>query len=568
MISRLFIKNFVIVRNIELSFSQGLQILTGETGAGKSVIVGAIDLVLGGRLKTDVFFDTDQPVFLEVEFSLDEAKACLISEQFELDKDDVLECLILTREISVSGKSKFFLNGRRTTSSLIRDLRAYLIDFHGQRDQQKLFDNLYQLDIVDSFAGLDKSVSTFSEFYHETEHQISKLKRLKKEEQEKEERIRLYQYQIEEISSLKLKLNEDVELESEISLISHAEDILNLSSTMEQEIYESENSIYDRLNSFISQLQEFQHDNERIKGSLEALTSSVELLDESVNEIREMQHIIDFDPDRLRELEERFDIINRIKTKYNKDIPGILNYIADISKQIDAFDNSSTTISELEDDIAERLERLKKMAIELSLNRRKAAKNLAIDIENNIKNLAIPDARVEFDFICDSDKLESGDFDINSLTQYGVDEVEIMFSANKGKQLQPLKLAASGGELSRFLLTVKKVMSDKLPERTIIFDEIDTGIGGKTATLLGEFIKRISSYHQVLCISHLAQIAIFSDRHFAIEKETKNDVTELIIQQLDSDERRKEIARMMSGSKSDLALKYADEILNKQELAQ
>lgn len=566
MIKNLLIENFIIVRKTELQFTEGLQVLTGETGAGKSVIAGAIDLVLGGKIKTEILFNEELPAKLEIEFTIDNSKVEFVKILKGYGIDDLSEGLFITREISVAGKSRFFLNGRRVSSLVILELREYLIDFHSQRDQQKLFDNNYQLEIIDFFADLSKKKEHYSDLYKKTVEKIKHLKFLESAEKEKKDKIKLFEYQISEIKTINLQINEDDKLEKEANLINHAVEIINLSTTMEQRIYESDNSIYDVLNSFIHQLQDYENDNDRIKNCLDNLKSSIEMLDESVNEIREMPNIIDFDVERLHEIETRLDAINRLKLKYKMNIEEIILYKDKIEKDLSDFDNQSEEIENLKIEINGLLSSLLEKSKSLSKKRQEKAKLLERNIEKNIRKLAIPDAKVEFKFIRSAKDIKEAK--IENFSVNGVDEVEIMFSANKGKKIQPLKLAASGGELSRFLLTVKKVMSDKLEKRTIIFDEIDSGIGGQTANLLGDFIKNISQYHQIVCISHLAQIAAFAQNHFAIGKKTVNNRTELVISELNDTERRKEIARMLSGSKSELALKYADEILNRQELAQ
>ncbi|MCK4957666.1 MAG: hypothetical protein KAS49_08515, partial [Candidatus Cloacimonetes bacterium] len=344
--------------------------------------------------------------------------------------------------------------------------------------------------------------------------------------------------------------NEDEKLQSELNLLTHAEDIINCATELEQDVYEKEHSIYDAINLFIFRLSEFEKDNEHIAKGLSLLRDSAANLEEAVEEIRDLQGIIEFDTVRMESVQNRLNELNNLKMKYKMNISEIMKYSDKIELELKSFSSNKENIGKLQQLLDEDLNKLNILAEKLSRKRISAAKLFEKELMQNIRELAIPDAMINIKF---DKQIKYSNSCLRDYSNNGIDEVEIYFSANKGKEVQPLKLAASGGELSRFMLAVKKILSDKLSQRTVIFDEIDTGIGGKTAELLGEFIYEISKYHQVVCITHLAQIAAFANKHYAIYKKDTNSKTVVDIRYLDLHKRKNEIARMMSGSNSEIA---------------
>ncbi|MBC8416662.1 MAG: DNA repair protein RecN [Candidatus Cloacimonetes bacterium] len=562
MIKSLRIDNFIIVEKLLLDFEKGLQVLTGETGAGKSIIVGAIDVILGGPVRPGMVYDESKPAYLETVFDIDKENKPLTNLLGKHDIDLSENEIFLAKEIASNLRGKSFLNGRRITNPVVKEFREVLLDFHSQRDQQRLFDTEYQLEVLDKFGNMMPQREKFGNKFRETEQKIKDLIKLEAKEKELSEKVNLYHYQVDEIEKMQLKNGEDSNLQTELNLLTNAEDILNQAVQMEQIIYENENSVYDIINGFISQFSRFEEDNPHLKNAVSSLHESLANLDESISQIREVQNIINVDSTRLEEVQERLDSINSVCLKYKRNVPQILEYIQFIKKELASYSSNQDKIKQMQAEIENDVSCLRNMADELTESRRKAAARFEEEIESNIKKLAIPDARIEIKF-----DNEYRDKEITNklagLNATGQDEIDIFFSANKGVKLQSLRFAASGGELSRFLLTVKKILSDKLDSRTIIFDEIDAGIGGRTADLLADFIHNIGRFHQVLCISHLPQIASYADRHFAIVKKSGAQASQVEVSVLDKNEKREEIARMLSGSTSELAIKHADEIINK-----
>lgn len=561
MIKSFSVENFIIVEKLELDFSNGLQVLTGETGAGKSIIVGAISLILGSDIHSGMLMDPKKTSKLEAVFNINKANKQFI-ELLKIHEIDVSEDeVFFAKEINTNLRSKSFINGRRVSKEIIKQFRDVLIDFHSQRDQQKLFDTDFQLEVLDIYGKLETRRNAFSSKYKTIESKTKKLKSLRRKESELTEKIKLYQYQIEEITNIAPRIGEDDKLQAELNLLTNAENILEIANQLEQEIYENENSVYDILTSYISQLGKFKDDNINIKSAVENLQSASAELDNTVNSVREVQNIIEVDSSRLEYIQSRLSEINTLTLKYKGSISEILDYQKDVQSQIDSYSSGKEEIEELDREITDDLKKLYQLADELSDKRKKAAEKFEKEIVSNIKKLAIPDAAISFKFTkLDNDESSDG---LKGINEFGKDEVDIYFSANKGVRLQPFRIAASGGELSRFLLAIKKILSDRLDTKTIIFDEIDSGIGGKTSELLAEFIHDIGKYHQVLCISHLPQIASNADRHFSIQKISSSKSSEVKVKILDEKERRIEIARMLSGSETELALKHADEIIKK-----
>ncbi len=562
MITQIKLNNFIIVKSLQVDFDYGLQIITGETGAGKSILIGAVDIIFGVPVNAGVLLDDSKPALLEATFSIEENNELFIKLLSEHDVDISEPDVTFSRQIESDLRTRSFINGRRVSRQIIKDFRQALIDFHSQRDQIKLFDTAYQREVLDSFGDLVDVRGKYAELYHKVRSDIDNLRRMEQEEKEQKERIKLYEYQSQELEEAELREGEDEALQSELSLLNNAEEILNDAAHFEQTVYENENSVFDLLSGYIHKLSQYEESNQHIGNAKKSLEDAVANLEDSINEVRAVMDIIEVDSSRIEQVEERLNLINTLKVKYKMSIPEMLSYHDEIKEKIDTYSSAKDQIVNLQKEIESQIEELNKKAEQLSTKRQRAALKFATEIKKAISRLAIPDAEVELRFAT----INSGDNNgLKNLDETGKDEVEIYFSANKGVKMQPLKVVASGGELSRFLLSIKKILSDKLDRKTIILDEIDAGIGGRTAELLGDFIHEIGKFHQVICITHLPQIATFADRHFSISKISKKAHPEIWIKELDNKEKREEIARMLAGSDSDIALQHAEEILIKKK---
>ena len=558
MINYLKISNFILVEETALNLHSEFNVITGETGAGKSVIAGAIGVVFGSAINSGMLYNKNKTAKIEVAFQVlpEYSEFNKLLQKYEIDINDDNEVFFL-REIYPTLKSRNFINGRRVSKSILKEFRDVLIDFHHQKEQLKLFDTEYQLELLDKYGKLSENVREFINKYNKLKRAKQNLKELQNFEEEQKEKIQLYKYQLQEIDDLDIKTGEDETIQTEINLLNHSEEILQIASEIEHRIYESDNSVYDVLNGFSASLSHFVDDNDIIKRSDDSLRTAISSLDDTVSAIREIQNVIEVDEQRLSELETRFDELNRIKLKYKMSLEELIEYKRDISKIITNFSSNIKLIEDAKKEVTILSVEAIKTAEKNSQLRKKAAKKMEAEVEKNLRKLAMPNAKVEIRF--ENKQVTS----VEDLQVSGADLIEFYFSANAGKELQPLKIAASGGEISRFLLVIKKILSAELENKTIIFDEIDSGIGGKTSIVLGKYISDISNYHQILCISHLAQVASFAQKHFAIDKKSTNKFSAMFIKELDEKAKKKEIARMMSGSDSDLALQYAEEILKK-----
>lgn len=560
MLKSIKLKNYILVKEIELHFEEGLNIFSGETGAGKSVIIEAINTVLGGQVKNGMLFDKNTKAEIELVFTIDDAN-------FNLEKlitangIDVSEGeLFFSKIINTNLKAAAYINGIRTTNSVIKEFRTALIDFHSQRDQQKLFDNEYQLEIIDAFGNLEGLRNKFTDAYKMYEAKLKEYKNLLLQEKTGKDKFDLYSYQIEEIRNAGLKDKEDEELESEYQLLNHAEDLQNLEREYRTFCFDIDNSIFDRINSFLARLSDFDSDNPRLKQSASYLQECLANLEETASELEQLSSSIDLDPQRLIDVSERIDFLNSLKNKYNRSISEIISFADEISLFMKNYNTHQDTIKALAEQLKTDLSNLKILADQLSSARKKTALKFQKKMVKDIRQLSMPAAVMEVKFYPLS--LNSQNY-FQQITDTGNDSVEFYFSANKGKEMQPLKSAASGGEQSRFLLAVKKILAEHLSSKTVVFDEIDSGIGGKTAELTGEYISDIAGFHQVICITHLAQIAVFGDCQFLISKLVKNNISQIEVKKLDNNQKTLEIARMLSGSDSSLAIKHAEELRNK-----
>lgn len=566
MLTELFLQNYILIPELRLRFERGMSVITGETGAGKSILVGALNLVFGKSSIQQIAFDPRKDVYLEVTFNIshkhDQVTAYLESIGVSVTEDE----LVGAREITTSGKSTSFLNGRKTSLSVLKELHDLLIDFHHQRDQQNLLSPSFQMDLLDNFGNLMPLRTSFRDAFTN----LKDLLKLRQELQEEQERNRqlceLYRFQSEELASAQLKSGEDAELEQEFNLLSHSEEIIALAKEVYQSFYEQDNSLYDTLSGSLTQIRRYSDLSSSIVELCTGLETCVSNLQDASSRLRSLQEQIASDPARLEEIRLRLDLINSLKAKYKKaGISELLEYLEQINSFIATQDTGNDQLQALDNEISRLFAEVKKQADKLTAQRSKVAVRLAEDIVKNVRQLSIPKAQFEIKI----DKKSSEEILLTDLgkawSDTGQDVVEYRFSANPGSPVQPLKAIVSGGELSRILLASKQSLASVMPPRTIILDEVDVGIGGKTAGALADFIHKLGHDFQVICITHLARIAAAADSHVVIEKQVRKDHTSISVETLSGEARTNEIARMLSGHITDLSLQHARELLNIKE---
>lgn len=558
MLSEIYVNNYILVPELRLKFQKGLTVISGETGAGKSIIVGSIALIFGESAAGLEAFDNTRSIYLEATFipsSVPELEALLS----DLPNDNNEE-LILAREVSPAGKSTYFIGGRKVSVGVLRSLKPLLLDFHHQRDQQKLLSNSYQLEILDIFSGTYQQREQFGFQYRSLRKMHLQLKEMKELALAQKQLLELYRFQYEELEKAEVQDDEDVFLQQELELLNHSQEILELVHGMNQSLFETENSLFDQLSYYCKRLESFRSLNPTLDNSAKSLLEAQEFLRDASFSLAQAGDSIQCNPERIEYIEARLDLINSLLHKHRvHNLQELRSLFEQRSQQLLAAGDAEQQIHALEGEIASASSELIKLADILSEKRIEGSKSLSAKLLTSIQNLAIEDGDIQIK-IDKKDKPENIQSDVTEFyRESGQDSVEILFKANKGGSLKPLAQVVSGGELSRILLGIKQVLVSGIAPKLLILDEIDSGIGGKTAEKVAACIANIALQHPVLCITHLAQIAAVADTHIAVEK-TGTTKTRTDLRILNSEERTIELARMLSGSVTSAALKHAEEL--------
>ncbi|MDD3534937.1 MAG: DNA repair protein RecN [Candidatus Cloacimonetes bacterium] len=561
MLSEIYIKNYILVPELRLPLGKGLTAITGETGAGKSILAGSISLIFGESAAGIEPYTQDAPIYLEATFIPPEdiELQTLLTEYGHIAEEE----LILAREISPSGKSAYFLDGRKIGAAAMKALKPPLIDFHHQRDQQKILSPAYQLELLDSFAGSTELCQDFGHNYREYKRQSQELSRLIQKQKEAEQKLELYRYQYAELESAQLKEDEDRQLEREYQLQSHSREISEIVAAALAALFDSEASVFDILSNYQAQLSRYESLNPLLAESSTALGEAKEALRTVQFYLSGLQDSLSFDPALLESISQRLDQINELLHKHKaQNLNELFGIFQTREREIAAADDLDEQIHTLQKELEERLNTLNNKADSLSEVRNNAARQLSAELQKSIRFMALKEASIQIVVDRKSISQKVLHNKIDSYSDTGQDSVEILFAANCGSEAKPLALVASGGELSRILLGIKQVLAQKMTPRLLILDEIDSGVGGKTAELMADAISVIARRHPVLCITHLAQIAAKADTHIAVEK-LSGTRSEVSLNVLDAGGRTHELARMLSGNITQHALKHAEELQNK-----
>ncbi|WP_227766033.1 DNA repair protein RecN [Zhaonella formicivorans] len=555
MLRQLNITNFALIDALSVDLTPGFNVLTGETGAGKSIIVDAIGILIGGRASGDFIREGQDKAVIEGFFEIndDELAARLADLGFTCED----ESLMLTREIVKSGKNICRINGRMVPLSLYQEVGKELIDIHGQNQEQSLLSPARQLKLLDSFGGqqLLTQKNIVAEKYGIIQEKKKKLAELRGGTEDKETRLEILRYQIEEISKADLKPGEEEELAQEKKILANAEKLAAGANKIYSVIFGGEREyrpVYDLLGLVLSELESLADLDPalgEIKSGIESITYQLE---EYAREIRKYGDKIEYDPGRLEQIEQRIDEIKRIKRKYGNSVEAVLQQLEQNKAQLAKLEQSTELIAELEAELAEQERSLLEECMVLSNLRLATARLLEEAIGKALRELELQNSIFTIELSAIDKPLASG-----------TDYVEFLFSPNPGEGLKPLAKIASGGEISRVMLAFKSVLAevDALP--TMIFDEIDTGVGGKAILSLGLKLARLAEHHQVLCVTHSPQVASFADTHFYIYKEIVKNRTKTRIQKLNYEERVLELGRMLGGAdRLESALEHAKEMLN------
>ena len=554
MLKTLSIWNFALIEHVQRDFDKGLNILTGETGAGKSILLGALGMVIGRRTNIDAIRSGCEFMRVEAVFTLDNnlVKDFLTKYNILVEDDD----LIITRQININGKNSVQINNCHTTMAILRQLGELLVDIHGQHANQALLKPIKQLSLIDMYDGdaIQKQKEAYLEKYYQWLQIKQKLADSKINTQEMAQRLDMLKWQINEIENAKLTLDEDEKFESEIKVLANAEKISLLTQDAYKLLYEGENGKF----AILSSLSQVRKDLENLAQYDENMAKVHQILDEayfqiqdSADEIRNYGESIDYNPQKLDMMQSRLNDIDKLKRKYGNTIEEILNYLAKAKEELTYIENYDDNLAKLEQELSLLAKDVSQEALILHELRQKSAKALEMAIMKELASLSMADAKLVINLTLNDD-----------FTENGADDVEILFSANLGEDLKSLAKIVSGGELSRIALALKTITAKKDDIDLMVFDEVDTGVGGKTAQMMAEKIARIALYRQVICITHLPQIAAMADAHFYISKETKNNKTFTTIDEINYDAKLAEIARMSSGiDLTQASLENAEEML-------
>ena len=553
MLVELLVENYAVVERVRVRFHPGLNLLTGETGSGKSIVVDALGLVLGSRASAEMVRSDTERARVSAIFEAPRDKACLaLLEQAGAVSEDGE--LLIEREVLAGGKSRAFLGSRPVTAGLLRELAPFLGDIHGQHEQQQLFSADAQLILLDEFAGIDDRREAAADLYRAWKDAERELDELDKSEQEKLRMADLWSFQRKEIEAAALKPGEDAELENQRLVLRNVAKLQENAGAAYAALYDSPESASAQVRTALKKVEELSRIDRSFEDVAETMRAAAIGINEASDRIRDYQDRLEADPQRLEDVESRLALIERLKRKYGSTLDDVLAFLDQVRSQMDAVESAGERRTKLRQEAAARGETFRAAASALTQLRRTAAGKLAKKVETELDSLAMENAvlRIEIQAAAPS--------------ATGADRVEFLISANPGEEPRTLDKVASGGELSRIALALKTstggTVRSKGVQRTLVFDEIDSGIGGGVAESVGRRLKKLSGANQVLCVTHLAQVAGFADHHYFVEKREVKGRTVAEVEELSGAARTREIGRMLSGQRvTPEALKHAEQLI-------
>jgi DNA repair protein RecN (Recombination protein N) len=565
MLKSLSIRNYALIESVEIEFESGLNILTGETGAGKSIIIDALSLLLGDRTSSDVVRKGSEKAIVEGLFGMAEnekVKKLLIQNEIELQED-----LILRREVSSKGQTRCFVNDSPVPLAVLKEIGDHLVDLHGQHEHQSLLRPETHIGLLDEFGGLDKLADEYRESYDRLSDLFKQFRALTMKEKELREKRDLYEFQIKEIDAVDPRTGEEADLENELRILENSEKLFEATSQLYQSLYEgdpnrqnSENTggqaVYDLLLKARNQLEDLAEIDKAFEEIKNECTSAAAIVGELTKFIQSYNSKIEFNPERLEQIRERLGQLTLLKKKYGGSLDGVISHREKVGKEFSMAENFESEIRKLNEHIDLERKTCSTAAQRLSAKRRELVGKISKSVCAELIKLGI--ANAQFDVKVDNHIFEKKDNKVGDAfvklgrefydaTPLGIDFIEFFLSTNIGEDLKPLAKTASGGEISRIMLALKTILAkaDRLP--LLVFDEIDVGISGRIAQAVGKSMKSLSQFHQVIAITHLPQIAGFADCHFVVEKSESKHRTSSTIRRLDEAERIQEIARLLSG---------------------
>ncbi|MGB9103841.1 MAG: DNA repair protein RecN [Terriglobales bacterium] len=555
MLLELRVENYAVIDHVVVEFAPGLNLLTGETGAGKSILIGALALLLGEKATSDIIRHGADKAVVSAVFDVDDRRAAEVLEQNGIDSENCE--IILRREIANGGRGRVFVNNQPATVAVLKQLAPMLASVHAQSESILGFDAAARLKLLDRFGGCDAgAAAAVFGTWHGIRGRIAELER---GEQDKLRLLDLWSFQKKEIEGARLQAGEDERLQAEKRVLANAEKIYLAAMTAYDLLYEGDASAASSLRAASRQIEELARYDPTFQDSLAALESARIAAEDLGATLREYAGAIHASPERLAEIEDRLATLDRMKRKYGESLDAVIAYGEEVARKLNEIENKDEVLRNLHSELAAAAAQYLAAARALSRQRTEAARRLEKLVEQEVNELAMKAAfRVQVD----------GSDDEQNWNSSGFDQVRYLIATNPGEPLKPVEQIASGGEMSRVMLALKATIEARTrrrsnqTQRTMVFDEIDIGIGGRAAEAVGKKLKELAATSQVLCITHLPQIACFADQHYVIEKKAVAGRTRTVLRRLDDRERREELARMLSGAKvTETSLKHAEQML-------
>ncbi|MCB0724417.1 MAG: DNA repair protein RecN [Ignavibacteriae bacterium] len=567
MIEKLYIKNYLIIKEAEIEFDKGLNILTGETGAGKSIILDALSMILGERADFSLIRSNSDKLIIEGSFDFrrnKEVRDFLVSK--ELDDNDGY--VIIRRELNQKGTSRNFINDTPIQLSDLKEFGDIIIDIHSQNEHQSLLKKETHIKILDNFIGPNDVFPEYSGLFEEYKVLVNEYMELTRRKDELIEKRDVIEFQLREINNVNPVKGEEPELENELSKVENVENIAQSIDTVLKILYDDEQSVYPSVSIALKELKDaVKYDSDLGKLS-EDLESSYITIKEVSNFLNNYKSGINFDPVRVEQIRDRLGSLNFLKKKYNMSVDELVDKAEVLSKELDMTENYDYELGKLKKRVEAQKDDVYKRAVELSKIRKKSSIELEKDVNTYLNEVGLESAEFKIDIsnVIAGDEQENFSYLVKNekivLSKSGIDNVEFLVKINKGSDFTPLRKSASGGEISRIMLAIKASLSGRDHVPILVFDEIDAGISGRIAGKVGRVMKKLANSHQIISITHLPQIAAMSERHFLIEKVDKDDETVTNIKTLSEDEKVQEVAKLISGEKvTEAAEKSARELI-------
>jgi DNA repair protein RecN (Recombination protein N) len=561
MLRELRIKNFAVIDELALELGRGLNVLTGETGAGKSIVLNALGLISGGRVTSEVIRHNEEEATVEALFE-DAPEA--VRRKLQQTGYDVDDQLIIKRVVSRAGKNRIYIGGSLCPLSLLSEIGPAIVHIYGQHEHHTLLKPETHVGLLDAFGGIGAETDAMSRKFQSLVTAAQRLLQAREIVEKGKKEKELLAAQVEEIMNARLRPEEEDELQAKKNILMHAEKLYQGCLEGEELLYEGENALVGRLGRYHGRLRELANIDDGLRPAVELLESALAQLEEANAGLRRYADRVHFEPGALEKLEDRLAEIHRLKRKYNGSIEEILRMQTEAETELQVLDRGEEEIPDLEKSFEAARHAAWEAAGALSVKRQRVAKKFKKEMEKEAKQLGMPDTVFEVRFVDLPDPEESPPFIVGGqkLTEVGIDQIEFCFSPNRGEPPKPLARIASGGELSRLMLAIKSLVLAAGVVPTLLFDEVDAGIGGGVAEIVGKKLKQVAATHQVLCVTHLPQIAALADSHHIVRKQVDKDRTLTTVSQLKGNERIEEVARMLGGIKiTERTRRHAEEMV-------